>query len=386
LGGGRIVETKSAQGHEKVTKKPNADRYGDTPDDTPEPSPSVTEEPSPGTGRAPDADSAQPDKTSKAEARARLKADQRDAAIRAACGEVLALPVVVDWAGHLLPVTPKQAAAVVRAALGRTCGALTVDVETSGYPPGHQLYALRLVQLGDEAAAVVWHPGEHAELVRALLAEAAVLHAHSATADLVPLAMAGLIDPDTGWARMYDTVIPAKLADPSSTGSDPGLKCLSAAVLGDGAVSSAADEARETAFKAGRWLTNAKPDTPVERNGWAQIDTGCATMLRYAASDVLDTAALARRLPPPDPTVLHRERIAQQMTARITHHGWRIDHHRVRELTGEHEAARAEAAGRVRAYGIDNPGSGPQVARALAQLGAHLPVSDKGNRVSPSTC
>ena len=379
LKGGRVAKPKPAQGHEKVTKKPNADRYGDTPGDTPKSSPSVTEESASNINGTPDADSDKPDKITKAEAAARLKVEARDAAIREACGDVLPLPVVVDRAGHLLPVTPEQAAVVVRAALGRTGGALTVDVETTGYPPGHQLYALRSVQLGDEVAAVVWHPSEHAELIRTLLAEAAVLHAHSATADLVPLAMAGLIDPDTGWARMYDTVIPAKLADPRCTGSDPGLKGLSAAVLGDGAVSPAADSAREAAFKAAKWLTAVGLDTPLERGGWAQINTGCATMLRYAASDVLDTAALARRLPLPDPAVLHRERTAQEMTARITHHGWRIDPGRVRELTGEHETARAEAASRVCAHGIENPGSTAQVARALAQLGAALPVSDKGN-------
>jgi hypothetical protein len=68
-----------------------------------------------------------------------------------------------------------------------------------------------------------------------MLADAAVLHAHSAGADLVPLAIAGAIDLELGWDRMHDTVIPAKLADPQSTGSDPGLKQLAGAVLGDAA-------------------------------------------------------------------------------------------------------------------------------------------------------
>jgi hypothetical protein len=106
------------------------------------------------------------------------------------------------------------------------CGGLTVDVETTGYPVGHRDYALRTVQLGDATTAVVFDATdpEHAEVIRDLLARAPRLHAHSATADLVPLAHAGLLHPASAWGRMHDTVIPAKLSDPASTGSDPGLK------------------------------------------------------------------------------------------------------------------------------------------------------------------
>lgn len=319
------------------------------------------------------------------------KAEQRQAAIRSAAGEVLALPAVVtrsrDDAGeqHVLPVTVGQAEAVIRAAVTRA-GALTVDVETSGYPVGHADYALRSVQLGDEIAAVVLDPEDEAQrtLTRRLLVEAPRLHAHSATADLVPLAHAGLIDAAEAWTRMHDTVIPAKLADPQSTGSDPGLKRLAGSVLGDAAVAPVADAAREALFKAGKWITGKQRfadqlRTPVERNGWTQVQTGCATMLRYAASDVLDTAALARRLPSIPPAILDRERLAETMTARVTHRGLRIDAERVRELTAEHTARRDVAAARVRVHGIDNPGSGPQVAAALTALGVALPVSEKGN-------
>jgi hypothetical protein len=48
-----------------------------------------------------------------------------------------------------------------------------------------------------------------------LLAEARRLWAHSATADLVPLAHAGLVDWDSAWERMVDTVLLARLADPA---------------------------------------------------------------------------------------------------------------------------------------------------------------------------
>lgn len=313
----------------------------------------------------------------KAQARARLKAEAREAAIAAAAGEALSLPAVVDRNGTILPLTVDQATAIVRGAVERSA-ALTVDVETSGYPVGHADYALRSVQLGDATAAVVFHPVEHAEVIRTLLAEAPALHAHSATADLVPLAHAGLVDPESAWERMHDTVIPAKLADPASTGSDPGLKKLSAAVLGDRSVAPVADTGRAALFKAAGWLTDTKVSTPVERSGWAQVDTRSATMLRYAASDVLDTAVLAKVLPRPAPAVYERERLAQRMTARVTHHGIRLDAEHIAELTDRHTTARAEAAVRVRAFGVDNPGSDQQVGLAAAQLGATLPTTPSG--------
>lgn len=316
-------------------------------------------------------------KISKAEARRQLAEEKRLDAIATAQGEVLGLPAVVDRAGNTLPVTPAQAGEVVRAALARS-GALTVDVETSGYPVGHADYELRSVQLGDEIAAAVLHPVDHASLVRELLAAAPVLHAHSATADLVPLAHAGLIDAESGWDRMHDTVIPAKLADPQSTGSDPGLKALAGAVLGAASTAPAADAARAALWKAGRWLTSTKVDTPPERSGWAQVATGSTTMLRYAASDVLDTAALARALPRPDAAVYERERLAQRMTARVAHRGVRIDAEHVREMTERHTAGRDAAAARVRALGVENPGSDQQVAEVALQLGAPLPRTATG--------
>lgn len=263
-------------------------------------------------------------------------------------------------------------------------GALTVDVETSGYPVGHQHYVLRTVQLGGSQAAWVFdvRDGEGAEpvrtLVRNFLAIAPRLHAHSATADLVPLAHAGLIDADAAWLKMHDTVIPAKLADPASTGSDPGLKALAGAVLGSDAVAPGADAARAELFTANKWITNTKATTAPQRSGWAQVDPADPVMLRYAASDVLDTAALAARLPVLPSELIERERAVQRLTARVTHAGLRIDGEHAARLRARHTEARAVAGERVRAFDIENPGSGPQVAAALAQLGVTLPTTVTG--------
>lgn len=323
----------------------------------------------------------------KAEARRKIAEENRAAAIDAAAGEHIGLPAVATREGYVMPVTLEQAEAIVRKAVERASAALTVDVETSGYPVGHVHHRLRTVQLGDEEAAVVFDAGDpmQCDVVRTLLDEAPKLHAHSAAADLVPLAHAGLIDAGSGWARMFDTVIPAKLADPQSTGSDPGLKQLAGAVLGSAATAPGADEARVALFKAGGWSIGkqkfaAQLTTPPERSGWAQVPSERATMVRYAASDVLDTAALARRLPEIPPAIMERERVAEEMTARVAHRGLRIDADRLAELTAEHTGLQAEAARRVQAFGdIDNPGSGQQVAAKLQALGATLPVSDKGN-------
>lgn len=313
-------------------------------------------------------------KISKAAVRAQLKAEAIDAAVTEIQGPLHELPVAVDRQGNVTPVTDEFAAQLLDGQ-----ATLTVDVETSGYPIGHRDYRLKTVQLGNESVALVLDPVAHAELIHTALTGARKLHAHSASADLVPLAVAGLLDYDTGWAKMFDTVIPAKLGDPQSTGSDPGLKKLSAAVLGEAAVAPSADTAREELFKAGKWLTKVKPEHDVSRSGWAQVEVRSEVMLRYAASDVLDTAALALRLPSVPDEILNRERVAEEMTARVAHRGLKIDHERVQALTTEHRALQAQFGAQVREFGIENPGSAAQVAGKLAEMGATLPLTPGGS-------
>lgn len=300
--------------------------------------------------------------------------------ILAAIEPVIELPALVHRGGDPQPISLDRATQGLQGLIKRR-GVMTVDVETSGYPVGHRHYQLRTVQLGSEAAAVVFDATnpDHAAVVRELLGMAPRLHAHSATADLVPLAHAGLVDYEQAWTRMHDTVIPAKLADPASTGSDPGLKQLAGKVLKHQAVTPAAEEARSRLFKTGKWLTDTEATTPPARSGWAQVDSRWATMVTYAASDVLDTAALAKQLPAIPAELLERERTVQSMTARVAFTGLPLDHQQVITLLEKHRQAQAEAAQRVRAFGVDNPGSDPQVAEALRRTGARLPLTDGGN-------
>lgn len=101
-------------------------------------------------------------------------------------------------------------------------------------------------------------------------------------------------------------------------------------------------------------------------------------MIRYAAADVLDTAALAHQLPTVAPALLARERAVQRLTARISLVGLPIDGAHVNMLLTEHTTARTGAAQRVRAHGVDNPGSDQQVGAALQAAGARLPRTDTG--------
>jgi ribonuclease D len=174
-----------------------------------------------------------------------------------------------------------------------------VDVEHSGYPIGHQAYRLRLVQLGNEGSAVVLDPSDpmQAALIAVTIAGAARLHAHSALADLTPLAHAGLGDAGEMWAKMFDTVNLAKLTDPALTDSDEAaLKPLARQLLGaDYALSWRCDELRKEIFAAGGWLSETGDTADPARSGWAQVPV-CEAFVRYAASDVMDCAAVWREL------------------------------------------------------------------------------------------
>lgn len=260
-------------------------------------------------------------------------------------------------------------------------GGLTVDIEHSGYPIGHPQHRLKTVQLGDDQDVVVFDATdrEQRELVGALLAAAPKVYTHSAPADLTPLIHAGLAD-DTVWDRVRDTLIVARLADPATTGGRGGLKSVSPIVLGTAAVTPTADARRAELFTRGKWLTDVTLTTPPARSGWAQADPRWTVMVNYAASDVLDTAALARRLPRPDPDLVEREHLVQRMCTRIGLTGLPLDGPHIDTLLGKHRRERDLLARQVRAHGVTKPGSDPQVGDALTRVGARLPLTDSGQK------
>ena len=235
----------------------------------------------------------------RAAAKAETAAAERDAKIRAAEGRIVTLPAAVVRVAEGPPLVTEVSLDEARLLAGSYPDGLCVDVEHTGYSPGRVEYALRLVQLGGEEVAVVLDPGDPAqcEVIREVLAAARVLHAHSATADLIPLAMAGLADFDSLWERMTDSVLIAKLADPALAGSDESqLKKLSTDLLGPYAVSQPSEDAKNELFRVGGWLVETKAQTPLERSGWAQVRKNCEVFVRYAGCDVLDLAAVIRVL------------------------------------------------------------------------------------------
>lgn len=307
------------------------------------------------------------------------KEAELSALIEDAAGSDFPLPVLVDRAAYVRSVTPDDAFLAINEHM-QAQGELTVDVEHTGYPLGHQNYKLRTVQLGDDKLAAVFDPDDEQSRVyiRLLLASAPKLYAHSGSADLAPLEYAGLITFDA-WHRMYDTVIPAKIASVEYNGEAGGLKELAKQLLPD-AVSPGAEEARKRYFKISRWLEQTKTDTEPERSGWAQCDYTRGTMQVYAASDVLDTARLPAILPRVRPDVLERERAAERITAKVTHAGLPLNRPQVETKHAEHTELRDEFAKRITAeFGVENPGSSQQLAARFTEMGATLPVSDKGN-------
>jgi hypothetical protein len=279
--------------------------------------------------------------------------------------------------GTIIACSTEQA----REFLAASTGALAVDTESTGFPVGHENHRLRLVQLGGECGAAVLDPHDAAQrdVIRGALAAAPGLQAHSAGADLVPLEHAGLCD-RSAWGKMTDTVILAKLTDPALTDSDEAaLKPLARAMLGDEqALSWRMNEQRQALFAAGGWLSETEVTTPLERSGWAQVPL-CEAFIRYAASDVMDCAAVARILAPSLPGwLVERERAFAGAWAPIGLRGTPLDAPRVRALIGEHEAAQEDARLRVEAASggvITNPKSNAEVPPYLASHGYRLPAS-----------
>jgi DNA polymerase I-like protein with 3'-5' exonuclease and polymerase domains len=264
-----------------------------------------------------------------------------------------------------------------------------LDCENSGYPLGHKLYELRTVQLGGEEAAVVFDASDPLQMQVASLAlsMATRIWAHSASVDAIMVVEAGLIDWDGIWAKMHDSVLRAKLADPKMTGSEAdALKQLSADLLREYAVSPMAEKAKNELFAAMGCLTKSDLLTPPERNGWFRVNRYSAVMTRYAGSDVLDLAAVLRVLPPLPvaESVMAREREFQAGTAPIGRVGFRLDHDHVKVKIAEERAARAETQDIVRILSdgrITNPKSS-DVLKVLPEMGIELGINRKTKRPS----
>lgn len=314
-------------------------------------------------------------RTAKAEAKAREKLELAAARLAEAEGPKHQLPAVVKRDGSVVSADLRTA----WDALQPYMSALCLDVETSGYPPGHQHYALRTVQLGGEHAAVVLDADDPEQMLFASLAlrTAQKLHAHSAVADIVPCVIAGLIDWDEAWAKMHDSVLYVKLTDPKQSGSDAeALKELSAALLQEYATAPLAEKAKNALFKVMGCLAKTEITTEPAKNGWYMVDKNAEVMIRYAGSDVLDLAAVLRMLPslPVADSVLEREREFEAICSRVAWTGFKLDTVHVKAMIAKYEEDQKDWLAIVQHLSgglIENPSS-PDTGEKLIQLHPEL--------------
>jgi DNA polymerase I-like protein with 3'-5' exonuclease and polymerase domains len=328
-------------------------------------------------------------KAEKAEAKAREKLELAIAKLEEAEGPKYQLPAIVNRKGVVVSTDTATAWRVLQDYMSALC----LDVETSGYPPGHEHYALRTVQLGGEHYAVVLDADDEEQMVLASLAlkMADKLHAHSAVADLVPCVIAGLIGWDEAWAKMHDSVLYAKLTDPKQSGSDAeGLKELASALLSHYATAPLAEKAKNALFKVMGCLVSTEITTPVERNGWYMVNKNCETMIVYAGSDVLDLGAVLRMLPslPVDNSVLDREREFEAICSRVAWTGFKLDTSHVKEMIAKYEKEREELLAIVQYLSsglIENPSSpdtGEKLLQLFPELDGKLELSEKTGKPS----
>jgi DNA polymerase I-like protein with 3'-5' exonuclease and polymerase domains len=318
--------------------------------------------------------------------RVQAKADARQQKIDEAAEGYLELPAVVLRDGTVKSVSLETAVEALAYYLGDLC----LDTETSGYWIGHVYYELRTIQLGGEEMAVVLDAADKAQQMIAewALNKAVRVWAHSTTADACPVVKAGLITWDALWAKLYDSVIEAKLIDPTLCGSQADkLKDLARDLLREYAVSPQAEEAKNELFKAMGCLMKTDNTTPPERNGWHQVSKFAKTMIRYAGSDVLDLAAVLRVLPdlPVPQSVMERERETQAMCARAAYDGFPLDYGHIKLKISEAEQTQRDNqayVANVTEGVIDNPSSSAVVLDYLVKGGYQLKVNRKTKKVT----
>lgn len=317
----------------------------------------------------------------------RLKAlADKQAKLDEAEGGRITLPAVVLRDGTVKPVDMTMAVKIISQYLSALC----LDCETSGYWIGHRYYELRTVQLGGEEMAVVLDAADPKQMLIAswALRSAEKLHAHSATADVVPCVHAGLISWEDAWGKMEDSVLHVKLTDPKLSGSEAdALKKLAHDLLREYAVSPSAEIAKNALFKVMKCLMKTDVTTPPERNGWYQVSKFAVTMIRYAGSDVLDLAAVLRVLPPLPVSldVLKRECGFQAACARAAYGGFPLDLGHIQSKIAEFEKEQAESRARVEELtggAITNPSSSKDVLEYLLAQGYELKPDRKTKQPS----
>jgi DNA polymerase-1 len=284
---------------------------------------------------------------------------------------------------------------------------LAADVETNALDIGDPDHRTRTLQFGAHDVAVVLHADDpaHVAVAKELLNGPWLLTAHNASFDIQRLVLLGIFDTVAdGWARMFDTMLGARIIEPPSL--QPAgiydLKGQAESWFPDRAVSQTAKQGLERLFKHNKWLglsrgwdackpgrRGTRTDSPLftpkewaERNGWANVDTAALEFITYAAADVIDGARLAATLYPivlaTGITSMESEHRLARIACEMEFRGVRLDRAWAAHRLAKVEAARDEAAAELAALGVTEPSKDQAVAAAITAEGFSLPATKTG--------
>lgn len=288
---------------------------------------------------------------------------------------------------------------------GKREKAIAVDVETTGL---RGTDTVRLAQLGTDSLVVVAQVEGNAlyvDAIKEFLEEAVrlklTLTAHNSTFDMLHLDRLCDVDSNELLKLTDDTLVLATLIEqPRKRGG----KALDGRFSKDALVQTAERDAGTPLPQSwlglktlvADWLPRALADTAeraleteylslglTKENYWRDIPLDNVAYLRYAAADVIDTARLHSLLKPTAVTlcgqpVLDRERAMLAFAGRVRKRGFRLDITRIdREILERgHGESKLDALRKelLDEFGIENPNSGMQIARAIERETGTLPT------------
>jgi len=253
--------------------------------------------------------------------------------------------------------------------LATTQGPIAVDTETTGldiFSPG---FAVRTVQFGDRDTAYVLRVDRDRAAIRAGLASEHTFVLHNAPFDLLSLDKMGLVTLESAEGRVFDTRTMAHLLDPRTEaegGIGHGLKKLAQTWVDPNASDGQAELQAE--FRMNGW----KKD-----EGWAKIALDNPVYTHYAGMDVILTRRLFDELKPMilgmgAQHLLKFELHLMQLLCRMQRKGMRLDVPYTQSLHNRLQIEAVEYAAAAQEYGVENIGSGKQVAEALLTMGETL--------------
>jgi DNA polymerase-1 len=238
--------------------------------------------------------------------------------------------------------------------LHRASGAVAVDIETQGL--GADQWHMTAVSIGTGVHAHVLDPVLDAAAIRDALDEATTLVFHNSPFDVPVLVNAGLMRL-AHVAKVYDTLVTARLASPSEHGGHRlGQACTT--VLGDGY-----DRQKRALEEHWRFVTGK-----TKAAMFHELGMGDEAFMMYAAFDVVMTARLYGALPAvmvahttdhPFPssgdaaTIIEREQTVSRVLLAQTCRGITLDFDVVDEIKAELATSSYEADLLLATYGVN---------------------------------